>query len=83
MYLSHLSKPSDEDLERYPAAHLTGPHKWDPSVWTLPTHLVMGRLLAPMTPLRDLFLTLILMNLGITPIGKSKLSISWMTHPYQ
>ena len=31
-YLSLLGKPPDEDLERYPAVHLTGPHKWDPSV---------------------------------------------------
>ena len=26
MYLSLLGKPSDKDLERYPAMHLTGPH---------------------------------------------------------
>ena len=32
MYLSLLGKPSDKDLERYPAVHLTEPHKWDPSV---------------------------------------------------
>ena len=32
MYLSLLSKPTDHDLERYPAVHLTGPHEWDPSV---------------------------------------------------
>ena len=32
MYLSQISKPTDEDLERYPAVHLTGPHEWDPSV---------------------------------------------------
>ena len=32
MYLSLLDKPSDEDLERYAAVHLTGPHEWDPSV---------------------------------------------------
>ena len=32
MYLSMLSKPTDKDLERYPAVHLTGPHEWDPSV---------------------------------------------------
>ena len=49
--------------------------------WTLHTHLVMGSLLGSMTPLRGLHKTLTLMNLGITPIGQSKLSISWMTHP--
>ena len=39
MYLSLLGKPtdedlepSDEDLERYPAVHLEGPHEWDSSV---------------------------------------------------
>ena len=32
MYLSILGKPTDQDLERYPAVHLTGPHEWDPSV---------------------------------------------------
>ena len=35
MYLSLLSKPSDENLERYPAVHLTGPHAWDPFVLDL------------------------------------------------
>ena len=32
MYLSIIGKPTDKDLERYPAVHLTGPHEWDPSV---------------------------------------------------
>ena len=32
MYLLILGKPTDKDLERYPAVHLTGPHEWDPSV---------------------------------------------------
>ena len=32
MYLSILGKPTDTDLERYPAVHLTGPHEWDPSI---------------------------------------------------
>ena len=32
MYLSIFGKPTDQDLERYPAVHLTGPHEWDPSV---------------------------------------------------
>ena len=27
----------DEDLERYPAVHLTGPHEWDPSVLVYPS----------------------------------------------
>ena len=31
MYLSILGKPTDKDLERYPAIHITGPHEWDPS----------------------------------------------------
>ena len=32
MYLSILGKPTDTDLERYPAVHFAGPHEWDPSV---------------------------------------------------
>ena len=32
LYLSILGEPTDKDLERYPAVHLTGPHEWDPSV---------------------------------------------------
>ena len=32
MHLSILGNPTDTDLERYPAVHLTGPHEWDPSV---------------------------------------------------
>ena len=32
MYLSILGNPTDKDLERCPAVHLTGPHEWDPSV---------------------------------------------------
>ena len=31
-YLFILGKPTDTDLERYPAVHLTGPQEWDPSV---------------------------------------------------
>ena len=38
MNLCLIGKPSDEDLERYPAVHLTGPHEWDPSVLDF-THL--------------------------------------------
>ena len=49
--------------------------------WTLHTNLVIGSLLGPMTTLRGLPLTLTLMQLGTTPIGQSKHSISWMTHP--
>ena len=29
MYLSILDKPTDQNLERYPAVHLTGPHDHD------------------------------------------------------
>ena len=32
MYLPILGKPTDTDLERYPAVHFTGPHEWDPFV---------------------------------------------------
>ena len=32
MYFSLLGNPSDKDLEKYLALHLTGPHEWNPSV---------------------------------------------------
>ena len=57
MYISLLGKSSYQDLERYPAVYLPGPHEWDPSV--LDSTFLSG--------LRDLPLTLTLMNLGITP----------------
>ena len=81
MYLSLLGKPSEEDVERYPAVHLTDPMNGILQSRTFLTHLRMGSLLGPMTPLRGLPLTLTLMNLRITPIGQSKLLIYWMTHP--
>ena len=68
MYLSILSKPTDKDLERYPAEHLTGPHEWDPSVLD---YTQMGSLLGPMTLMRDLPLILTLMRLGLHPKGNT------------
>ena len=79
MYLSILGKPTDKDLERYPAVHLTGPMNGTPQSWTIPTHLVMGSLLGPMTLMRDLPLIKTLMSLGITPKGQYKLTVFWMT----
>ena len=57
MNLSLLGKPSDEDLDWYPAVHLKDPMNGIPLFWALHTHLVMESLLGPMTPLRDLPLT--------------------------
>ena len=83
MYLSLLGKPTDQDLDRYPAVHLTGPHEWDPSVldYTYPS----GDGAPPWSndpderyafdPNFDEF--------GITPKGQFKLPVSWMTlHPH-
>ena len=82
MYLSILGKPTDKDLERYPAVHLTGPHEWDPSVLDYTHPSDDGSLLHPMTLMRDLPFILTLMSLGITPKGQYKLSVFWMTlHP--
>ena len=82
MYLSILGKPTDKDLERYPAVHLTGPHDEILLSWTIPTHLVMGSLHGPMTLIRDLPLILTLMSLVITPKGINRFSVFWMTlHP--
>ena len=68
MYLSLLGKPSGKDLERHPVYTSQDPMNGILLSWTLVTHLVMGSLLGPLTPLRGLPLTLTLMNLGITPI---------------
>ena len=81
MYLSLLGKPSDDDLERYPSVHPTGPHEWDPSALDFTYPSGDGEPLGPMTLMRYLPLTLILMNLEIIPIDQSKLSIFWMTDP--
>ena len=82
MYLSLLGKPTDQDLERYPAVHLTGPHEWDPSVLDYSHPSGDGEPPWSNDPLRDMPLTPILMNLGITPKGQFKLLASWMTlHP--
>ena len=82
MYLSIFGKPTDKDLERYPAVHLTGPVNGIVLSWIIPTHLVMGSLHGPMILMRDLPLILPLMSLGSTPIGQSILTVFWMTlHP--
>ena len=82
MYLSIFGNPTDKDLERYPAVHLTGGMNGIHLSWTIPTHLVMGSLHGPVTLIRDLPLILTLMSLGITPKGQYKLSVFWMTlHP--
>ena len=82
MYLSLLGKPTDQDIERNPAVHLTGPHEWDPSVldYTHPS----GDGEPPWSNDRDERYALIpiLMNLAIIPKGQYRLSTFWMTlHP--
>ena len=59
MYLFVIGKPTDADLERYLAVHLTGPMNGILLSWTIPTHLVIGSLLGLMTLMRDLPLILI------------------------
>ena len=71
MYLSLIGKPTDEDLVRYPAVHLAGPHEWDPSILDFTHPSGDGKPPGPMTLMRDLPLILILMNLGITPKGQN------------
>ena len=71
MYLSILGKPTDKDLERYPAATLQDPMNGILLSWTIPTHLVMGSLHGPITLVRDLPLILTLMSLGLHPKGNT------------
>ena len=82
MYLPILDKPTDKDLERYPAVHLTGPHEWDPSAldYTHPS----GDWEPPWSNNPDERSTFDpnLMSLGITPKGQYKVSVLWVTlHP--
>ena len=80
MYLSILLNPLIQIWRGTQLYTLQGPINGILQSWTIPTHLVMGSLLGPMTLMRDLPLTLTLMNLGITPKGQYKLSVFWMTH---
>ena len=78
MYLSILGKPTDKDLERYPAVHLTGAHEWDPSVLDYTHRSGDGE--PPWS--NDLDERCAFESLGITPKGQYKLSVFWMTlHP--
>ena len=81
MYLSPLGKPSDQDLERYPAVHLTGPHEWDPSVLDFTHPSGDGDPPWSNDPNERFAFDLNFDEFGIAPIGQSKLSISWMTLP--
>ena len=64
MYLSILGKPTDTDLERYPAVNLTGHHEWDPSVLDYTHPYGDGEPPWSMTLMRDLPLILTLINFG-------------------
>ena len=81
MYLSIIGKPTDADLERYPAVHLTGPHEWDPSVLGYTHPSGDGEPPWSNDPDERFTIDLNLMNLGITPKGQFKPSVFWMTHP--
>ena len=80
MYFSILGKPTEEIWRGTQLYTLQDPMIGILQSWTIPTHLVMGSLHGPMTPMRDLPLILTLMSLGITPKGQYKLSVFWMTH---
>ena len=67
MYRSLTDKPTDADLERYPAVHLTGPHEWDPSVLDYTHPSGDGEPPWSKTLIRDMHFILILMKLGLTP----------------
>ena len=82
MYLFILVKPLIKTWRGTQLSTLQGPMNGIPQSWTIPTHLVMGSLLGPVTLMRDLPLILTLMSLGITPKEQYKLSVFWMTlHP--
>ena len=81
MYLSLLGKPSDEDLERYPAVHLTGPHEWDPSVLDFTHSSHDGEPHWSNNPNERSTFDPNFDEFGDYTKGQSKLSVFWMTHP--
>ena len=82
MYLSIIGKPTDAELERYPAVHLTGPHVWDPSVFDYTHPSGDGEPPWSNDPDERPAFDPNFDELGITPKGQYKLSVSWMTlHP--
>ena len=81
MYLSLLGKPSDEDLEWYPAVHLTGPHEWDAPVLDFTHPSGDGEPPWSNDPTERFAFDPNFDEFGITTTRQSKLSTSWMTHP--
>ena len=81
MYLSILGKPTDADLERYPAVHLTGPHEWNLPVLDF-TH-PSGDGEPPWSNDHDGIFAFDpnFDEFGEYTNGQYKLSAFWMTHP--
>ena len=80
MYLSILGKPTDNDLERYPAVRLTGSHDWNPSVLDYTHPSGDGEPRWSNDPDERLAFNPNFDEFGITPEGQYKLSVFWMTH---
>ena len=81
MYLSIIGKPTDADLERYTAVHLTGPHEWDPSVLDYTHPAGDGELPWSIDPDERFAFDPHFDEFGDYTKGQSKLSAFWMTHP--
>ena len=79
MYLSIVGKPTDKDLERYPAVYLTGPHEWDPSVLDYTHPSGDGEPQWSNGPNERSAFDPNLMSLAITPKGPYKFSVFWKT----
>ena len=82
MCISLLGKPTDDDLERYPAVHLTGPHEWDPSVLDFTNPSGDGEPPWSNDPNERFTFDPNFDEFWITTKGQSKLSVFWMTHPF-
>ena len=80
MYLCILDKPTDKDLERYPAVHLTGHNEWDPSVLAYTHPSDDGEPPWSNDPDERFVFDSNFDEFGITPKGQYKLSVFWMTH---
>ena len=82
MYLSLIGKPTDEDLEKYPAFHLAGPHEWDPSVLDFIHPSDDGEPPWFNNPDERFAFDPNFDDLGITKVGQSKLSLDDSSIPF-
>ena len=84
MDIDIIGKPTDEDLQAYCFIHLTDFHEWDHSVLDHIILFRMGSRHGIQVQMISFSLTLILMDLAVTPLGLLKNLAFWVNlcnHP--